>query len=307
MLHFRRWGILLLVPALAYVLATTGCGSDKGTDVPRSGTGARSTAVASNTAAVVEASAVEAKGTATLKGKITYDGTPPTLPDLTPEMEKKGEPDKSHCLKGDRSDQLWKVGADKGVANVIVWLQAPEGKYFKVPAGESTKEDVTIEQPFCQFIPHIAAINPSDYDPETKKQKKTNQKLKVINNAPIPHNTAYKGNPLLNPGTNQNLPPKGEMHIDPKPCKETDFGKTDLLNFNCDIHKWMTAKVAVFDHPYYAVTKPDGSYEIKNAPAGVELTIRYWHESMDPTSLRKAMSKTVTLKEGTNTEDFMVK
>jgi hypothetical protein len=309
MSQFRRWGILLTVPALAYILATTGCGSDKGKDVPRAtGSTGRSTSVASNTGSSgVEASAVEGKGTATVKGKVTYDGTPPVLPDLTAEMEKKNEPDKSHCLLGDRSDQLWKVAADKGVANVIVWLQAPEGKYFKIPAGESTKEDLKIEQPFCQFKPHVAAINPSDYDPETKKQKKTGQKLKVTNDAPIAHNTAYKGNPLLNPGTNQNLPSKGEMHIDPKPCKDSEFGKTDLLNFNCDIHKWMTAKVAVFDHPYYAVTKPDGSYEIKNAPAGVELTIRYWHESMDPTSLRGAKSKTVMLKTGENTEDLQVK
>ncbi|HEV3080521.1 MAG TPA: hypothetical protein VGY66_12110 [Gemmataceae bacterium] len=308
MSQFRRWEILLIVPALAYILATTGCGSDKGKDVPRgSSSNTRSTTVASNTGSSgVEAGAFEAKGTGTLKGKVTYDGTPPTPVDLTPEMEKKNEPDKSHCLKGRRQEELWMVSGDKGVANVIVWLEPPAGTYFKVPAGER-KPDVEISQPFCQFIPHVAAINPSEYDPDTKKQKKTGQQLKVINNAPIAHNTAYKGNPLLNPGTNQNLPSKGEMPVPAKPCRDSDFGKADLLNFNCDIHKWMTAKVAVFDHPFYAVTKEDGTYEIKNAPAGAELTIRYWHESMDPTSLKGAKSKAVTLKTGDNTEDFKVK
>ena len=313
MLYVRRWGILLMVPALAYVLAAAGCGSDKGKDVPRTGTGgsrpsAVSTARDSDSGSSnVEATALEAKGEATVKGKVTYDGTPPAPDDLTKQMELQGK-DKAHCLKGPTKDPLWLVGADKGVENVVVWLKAPAGKYFKIPADQRSHGGVvTIDQPFCMFQPHVAAINPSVWDPEAKKQVKTGQTFKVLNSAPITHNTAYKGSPLLNPGTNQNLPSRGEMPITAKPCKDGDFGKEELLNVNCDIHKWMTAKVAVFDHPYYAVTDKDGNYEIKNAPAGAELTIHVWHESMNPTSLKNVQSKPVTLKDGTNTEDFKIK
>ena len=33
------------------------------------------------------------------------------------------------------------------------------------------------------------------------------------------------------------------------------------------------------DNPYFAVTKPDGSFEIKNVPAGVPLRFRIWQEA----------------------------
>jgi hypothetical protein len=40
----------------------------------------------------------------------------------------------------------------------------------------------------------------------------------------------------------------------------------------------MTGYVWAFDHPYAAVTKDDGTYEIKNVPAGSELNLVGWHE-----------------------------
>jgi hypothetical protein len=60
----------------------------------------------------------------------------------------------------------------------------------------------------------------------------------------------------------------------------------------------MTAKVAVFDHPFYAVTNAKGEFEIKDVPAGSELILCTWHESMDPASLKKAIQEKVTLKAG---------
>jgi hypothetical protein len=42
-------------------------------------------------------------------------------------------------------------------------------------------------------------------------------------------------------------------------------------------HSWPRAYVAVFDHPYYAVTKPDGSFAIDGVPPGT-YTLMAWHE-----------------------------
>ena len=40
----------------------------------------------------------------------------------------------------------------------------------------------------------------------------------------------------------------------------------------------MTAFYLPRNDSYFAVTKPDGTFEIPNLPAGVELEFRVWHE-----------------------------
>lgn len=42
-------------------------------------------------------------------------------------------------------------------------------------------------------------------------------------------------------------------------------------------HPWPRAYLAVFDHPYFAVTKPDGTFTIDAVPAGT-YTLVVWHE-----------------------------
>jgi hypothetical protein len=42
-------------------------------------------------------------------------------------------------------------------------------------------------------------------------------------------------------------------------------------------HSWPTAYLAVFDHPYFAVTAPNGAFRIDGVPAG-RYTLRVWHE-----------------------------
>jgi hypothetical protein len=221
--------------------------------------------------------------------------------------------DKAHCLcdaakqAGDTVDQTWKVAKeDKGVSGVVVFLRAPERKYFVVPANQRKRTDtVTIDQPFCAFHPRVSAVNPTVYDPTAKKQVETGQKVVVKNSAPILHNTAYQGNQLFNPGSNKPIQSKGSMPVDLKAGKTTAKTGEDLVNVSCDVHKWMSGKIAVFDHPYYAVTDEHGNYEIKNAPAGVPVEVCYWHETMG--SLKNAKTKSATLKKGDNKEDFTVK
>ena len=42
-------------------------------------------------------------------------------------------------------------------------------------------------------------------------------------------------------------------------------------------HSWPAAYIAVFDHPYFAVTAPTGSFTIEGIPPGRH-TLHVWHE-----------------------------
>ena len=68
-------------------------------------------------------------GWGSLKGQVTYDGEPPMLGNLEIPADK----NKDVCEKGDIRIQTWKVGPDKGVANVVVWLRLPRASTSRSP------------------------------------------------------------------------------------------------------------------------------------------------------------------------------
>ena len=51
------------------------------------------------------------------------------------------------------------------------------------------------------------------------------------------------------------------------------------IKLNCDIHPWMKCYVMVFDHPFFATTAKDGSFEIKGVPAGTQNLV-LWQENV---------------------------
>src|SRR3954467_8756455 len=70
--------------------------------------------------------ALEAKGSGTLKGKVTLDGTAPADAKIKIDPNPK---DASHCMKGDTDDRTWVAGPGNGLANVVVFLKPPAGYY----------------------------------------------------------------------------------------------------------------------------------------------------------------------------------
>ena len=55
------------------------------------------------------------------------------------------------------------------------------------------------------------------------------------------------------------------------------------MPFKCDVHGWMNAYVGVLDHPYFATTGADGTFELKTLPPGT-YTIEAWHEKLGATT-----------------------
>jgi hypothetical protein len=65
-----------------------------------------------------------------------------------------------------------------------------------------------------------------------------------------------------------------------------------MVKVKCDIHPWMSAWVGVLEHPFHAVTGPDGNFKIEGLPAG-KYTIEVWHEKY------KVVSQEVEVKAAT--------
>jgi hypothetical protein len=148
-------------------------------------------------------------------------------------------------------------------------------------------------------------VYPSYFDPQAKEQKPSGQKFVVANSAPITHNTnVTPSSTLINQGGNNILQSKSKQEMVFKPGKSNQAGGEQTILFTCNIHPWMKGYAKVFDHPFAVVTKEDGTFEIKNAPAGVELDLVYWHESMNAPQVAEKV--TVKDKE-TATKDIKVK
>lgn len=52
----------------------------------------------------------------------------------------------------------------------------------------------------------------------------------------------------------------------------------------CNVHPEMEGFVVVVETPYYAVSTPDGSYVIKDVPAG-KYTLKIWHQKLKGTDV----------------------
>lgn len=143
------------------------------------------------------------------------------------------------------------VGPGGGLANVFVYVKdGLAGKTFPVP-----KEAKLLDQQNCLYVPYVMGIQ-------------VGQLLQIQNDDSTLHNVhcMAKNNPEFNLGQ----PVKGMK-------SEKVFTKPEVMvQFKCDVHPWMFAYVGVLDHPFYAVTKEDGSFTITGLPPG-EYTLEAWH------------------------------
>ena len=66
---------------------------------------------------------------------------------------------------------------------------------------------------------------------------------------------------------------------------EGALSEVGMVEVRCDQHPWTRGWVAVFDHPYYAVTARDGSFALDSVPPGTYRLVT-WHERFGKTEQR---------------------
>lgn len=54
------------------------------------------------------------------------------------------------------------------------------------------------------------------------------------------------------------------------------FDEAGLIKLTSDVYPWMRSFIAVTDHPFFAVSEADGSFQIAKVPAG-KYTLEAWH------------------------------
>lgn len=147
-----------------------------------------------------------------------------------------------------------KVVQDGGkLANVFVYVKEGLSGSWDAPADAHL-----LDQKGCKYTPHVSGIM-------------VGQTLTIRNSDPTLHNVHAL--PEENEEFNNGQPFEG-MTMD------KTFDKVEVMvPFKCDVHPWMSAYMAVLDHPFFAVSGADGSYEIDGLPAG-DYVLEAWHETL---------------------------
>lgn len=184
-----------------------------------------------------------------LKGKIVYDGKAPAPAKIV------ASKDPEVCGKFPLVDETLLVDENGGVKNVVVYVR---DKGVKVHPDADKGGRIELDNKDCRFEPHVVTMSLS-------------QTLVLKNSDPIAHNS--------------NMSPLGGQAINPLLAAggsvDYKFSKVPagpgVTPVSCNIHPWMKAYVAVRDNPYITSSAADGTFEIKDLPAG-EIEFQAWHE-----------------------------
>lgn len=221
---------------------------------------------------VMLAVAVQWAAAGDITDTITFKGAPPAEKELTPI---KDNPDCAALYpNGLPKTKFYVVGANGELADVIISLKGVAGK----STGASVAS-VTLDQKGALYVPQILAIQ-------------TGQKLIVKNSDSFVHNVHTK------PAPESGNPESNQVQMGNGPDLSYAFDKPEMfMKFQCDVHPWMFAWVSVFDHPYFAVSGPDGKFTIKNVPPG-KYTIEAVHRKLG------TQTAEIEVKDSGATQDF---
>lgn len=153
--------------------------------------------------------------------------------------------------------------------NVIVFFEG-------IPAAGALKATpAKIIQKDEQFVPHVVAVT-------------AGSEVDFPNQDPFFHNVFS----LSRPATFD------LGRFPPGSTRARAFKRPGLVKVYCQIHSHMSAVARVFDHPWFTIPEPDGTFSIDGVPPG-EHTVVAWHERIgerrDKVTIRPGATTTLTV------------
>jgi len=213
-------------------------------------------------AAAPAATPIDPATVAIVVGTVKFEGAAPKPAKIDMSQD-------SNCQGSNTAENIVVSGGH--LENVFIYVKEGLGnRTFDVP-----KEAVTLTQSGCKYKPHVIGVM-------------AGQAIKIVNGDPTTHN--IHPTPKDNREWNESQAPQAP------PLEKTFAREEIMLPVKCNQHPWMRMFVSVVKNPFYAVTGPDGKFEIKGLPPG-DYTIAFVHEKLGEQDQRVTLaakdSKTV--------------
>ncbi len=190
---------------------------------------------------------VDAATAGNVSGSIAFEGDAPALQDI--DMEEEPVCADKHASTPMIEDVV--VNDNGMLANVFIYVkEGLESLQFPTPT-----QPVVLDQDGCVYVPHVLGVM-------------AGQDITIRNSDGLLHN--INASPTENRGFNMSQPVAMEG--------TRSFRVAEVMvPLRCDVHGWMTAYIGVLDHPFYAVSGSDGSFDLSTLPPG-DYVIEAWHE-----------------------------
>jgi hypothetical protein len=188
-----------------------------------------------------------------ISGRITFDGIPPEKKYIDVSQDPICEKINPRLTV---EDWVIRKGA---LANTFVYIKdgtLADGRKLSDVRFAPTQTSAVLNQQGCHYVPHVVGVQ-------------VGQILRILNSDPTEYDI-------------HSLPRKNvewrQSHGRRAPPLEKTFSQSEvMIPVKDHRHPWMKAYIGVLNHPYFAVSGSDGTFEIRGVPPG-SYTVAAWHE-----------------------------